>query len=352
MENRQIVLTRYADGVEPSPAHFALRPAAMPVAKDGEVLLQTLYLSVDPYMRGCMTGVERHHYFPQFTLQAPIVSLGVARVIESKHERLRAGDVVEGMMAWQDYSASGCDGALLAGAGLRKLDRNIRKLSHAVGALGMPGMNAYFGTLDVARPRPGDTMLISGAAGAIGALAGQIARLRGARVIGLAGSEQKRRFLTEQLGFDHALDYKSSTLKDEIVALCPNGPDIYFDNVGGATSQAVMWTMRKPARIVECGQVSTYNDKGGGWLVDIWPIHANQLRMESFVGNSYAEFFPAGIAQLAHWIEAGKVQALETIYEGLEAAPEAFIGLLKGNNLGKMVVRVNGAHDDAFGTGR
>jgi len=347
MQNRQIVLTAYADGQAPSPEHFALRPAPMPQPAEGQLLLETLVLSVDPYMRGCMTGVERPYYFPQYALDQPIVSLGVARVRESRHPRFQAGDLVEGMMAWQDYSAGTADGALLMGTGLRKLNRNIDRLSHAIGALGMPGMNAYFGVLEVARPRPGETMLISGAAGAIGALAGQVARLCGARVIGLAGSAEKRRYLTEELGFEHALDYRSASLQDDVRALCPNGPDIYFDSVGGAVSQAVMWTMRKPARIVECGQISTYNDKGGGWQVDIWPMHANQLRMESFVGNSYAEYFPAGIAQLAHWIAEGKVKAPETIYEGLDQAPAAFLGLFRGGNLGKMLVRVNGQHDGA-----
>lgn len=348
MENREIILTRYAERGLPGADHFQLRAAPLPAPQDGELLLETLYLSVDPYMRGCMTGVERQAYFPQYPLGAPIVSMGVARVLESRHPQFRAGDFVEGMMAWQTFSAGRADGLLLAGTGLRRLNRNVRRLSHAVGALGMAGMNAYFGVLEAAQPKPGETFLISGAAGAIGTLAGQVAKLRGARVIGLAGAADKRRRLVEELGFDHALDYRSPTLRDEILALAPQGPDIYFDNVGGATSQTVMWTMRKPARIVECGQLSTYNDAGGGWLVDIWPIHANQLRLESFVGNGHAEFYPAGIAQMSHWIVEGRVQAPETVVQGLERAPEAFVGLFEGRNFGKMLVCVNAEHDDAY----
>lgn len=203
-----------------------------------------------------------------------------------------------------------------------------------------PGMNAYFGTLEVARPKKGETIIISGAAGAIGSTVGQIAKILGAGVIGLAGSEEKIRWLQEELGFDLALNYKSPRLTEEIKAACPNGPDLYFDNVGGKTSQTVMWTMRHPARVIECGQISTYNDSDGGWLINIWPIHMNQLRLESFVGYSYAEFFPAGIAQLAYWIDRGKVKPQETEIEGLENAPQAFLGLFRGANVGKMVVKI------------
>lgn len=337
--NRQIVLVEYANSINPTEKNFELQICDIPSPKKGEVLLKTLYLSVDPYMRGCMTGVEGY-YYPQFPLGQPIISNGVAQVIESKNPRFQPGDLVEGLIAWQDYSVSDGLGELNEGKGLRKVNPNIKKLSHAVGILGMPGMNAYFGMLEVARPKRGETVLISGAAGAIGSAAGQIAKLLGARVIGLAGSVEKIRLLQEELGFDLALNYKSPQLAEEIKAACPNGPDVYFDNVGGETSQTVMWTMRHPARVIECGQISTYNEKDGGWLVNIWPIHMNQLRLESFVGYSYSEFFPAGIAQLAYWIEQGKIKSLETEMEGLENAPQAFLGLFHGANVGKMVVKV------------
>ncbi len=338
--NQRIILREYANGVEPSEQNFELQTCDIPSPKEGEVLLQTLYLSVDPYMRGCMTGIEGY-YYPQFPLGQSIVSNGVARVVESKHPLFQPDDLVEGLMAWQDFSVSDGLGELSEGKGLRKVNPNIKKPSHAVGILGMPGMNAYFGILEVARPKRGETVLISGAAGAIGSAAGQIAKLLGARVIGLAGSEEKMRSLQQDLGFDLALNYKSPQLAEEIKAVCPDGPDMYFDNVGGETSQTVMWTMRHSARVIECGQISTYNDKDGGWLVNIWPIHMNQLRLESFVGYSYAEFFPGGIAQMAYWIEQGKIKPLETEVEGLENAPPAFLGLFRGANVGKMVVKVS-----------
>ncbi|GAA6621450.1 NADP-dependent oxidoreductase [Scytonema sp. NUACC26] len=337
--NRSIVLTEYANGVNPTEKNFKLQSCDIPTPQQGEVLLKTLYLSVDPYMRGCMTGIEGY-YYPQFPLGQPIVSNGVAKVIESKHSLFQPGDLVEGLIAWQDFSVSDGLGELSEGKGLRQVNPNIKKLSHAVGILGMPGMNAYFGMVEVARLKRGETVLISGAAGAIGSAAGQIAKLLGARVIGLAGSEEKIQMLQRDLGFDLALNYKSKQLVEEISAACPNGPDVYFDNVGGQTSQTVMWTMHHPARIIECGQISTYDDPDGGWLVNIWPIHMNQLRLESFVGYSYAEFFPAGIAQMAYWINQGKLKLLETEIEGLENAPQAFLGLFRGANVGKMLVKV------------
>lgn len=264
--NRRIVLIEYANGVNPTEKNFELQNCEIPSLSEKEVLLKTLYLSVDPYMRGCMTGVEGY-YYPQFPLGDAIVSNGVAQVVESKHPLFQPGDLVEGLMAWQDFCVSNGVGELSEGKGLRQVNPNIKKLSHAVGILGMPGMNAYFGILEVARPKRGETVLISGAAGAIGSAAGQIAKLLGARVIGLAGSEEKIQMLQE-IGFDSALNYKSPQLSEEIKAACPERPDVYFDNVGGQTSQTVMWTMRHPARVIECGQISTYDDPDGGWLVN------------------------------------------------------------------------------------
>ncbi len=339
--NRRIILAEYANGINPTEKNFELLRYDVPSPRPGEVLLKTLYLSVDPYMRGCMTGVEGY-YYPQFPLGQSIVSNGVAQVVESKHPLFHPGELVEGLMAWQDFSVSDGAGELSEGKGLRKVNQNIKKLSHAVGILGMPGMNAYFGMLEVARPKHGEIVLISGATGAIGSAAGQIAKLLGARVIGLAGSPEKIQLLQRELGFDLALNYKSPQLSEEIKAACPNGPDVYFDNIGGQISQTVMWTMHHPARVIECGQISTYNETDGGWLVNIWPIHVNQLRLESFVGYSYAEFFPAGIAQMAHWIEQERLKSIETEVEGLEKAPQAFLGLFRSANIGKAIVKVGG----------
>jgi NADPH-dependent curcumin reductase CurA len=316
-----------------------LHHGSIPELKDGQVLLKTLALSVDPYMRGQMTGLA-NYFLPQFELERPVMSLGVARVVESRNPAHRAGDLVQGFMEWSDYSI-GSGATLVPGIGdLTPVDPKIGKLSHALGVFGLNGLTAFFGILGVAKPRRGETMVLSGAAGGIGVLAGQIARIMGARVIGLAGAEQKRKVLVEQLGFEAALDYRSEKLADELTALAPHGPDFYFDNVGGAVSQTVMGIMRRPARVIECGQISTYNEAGGGWTVDIRPIHANGLRWESFTTAHFNEFAPAAVAQMAYWVRAGKIIALETEYHGLEAAPRAMAGLLRGENIGKMVVTI------------
>jgi NADPH-dependent curcumin reductase CurA len=337
--NRFVALNSYVDGGPIDETHFSLHQASIPPLKDGQVLLKTLALSVDPYMRGQMTGLDTY-FLPQFDLGRPVMSLGVARVVESMNPEHRPGALVQGFMEWSDYSIwSGA--TLVPGVGvLQPVDPKIGKLSHALGVFGLNGLTAFFGILGVARPRRGETMVISGAAGGVGVLAGQIARILGARVIGLAGADKKRKVLVDQLGFDAALDYRSEKLAQELVALAPHGPDLYFDNVGGAVSQTVMGIMRRPGRVIECGQISTYNDAGGGWTVDIRPIHANGLRWESFTTAHFNEFTPAAIAQMAHWVRAGKIIPLETEYHGLEAAPLAMVGLLRGENIGKMVVTV------------
>jgi NADPH-dependent curcumin reductase CurA len=332
-------LNSYVDGGPINETHFSLHHGTIPQLRDGQVLLRTLALSVDPYMRGCMTGLDTY-FLPRFELGRPVMSLGVARVVESLNPDHSPGELVQGLMDWADHSIwSGA--ALVPGVGaLTPLDSKIGKLSHALGVFGLNGLTAFFGILGVAKPRRGETMVLSGAAGGVGVLAGQIARILGVRVIGLAGSEMKRKVLVDQLGFDGALDYRSDNLAEDLRALAPHGPDLYFDNVGGSVSQTVMGVMRRPGRVIECGQISTYDDAGGGWTVDIRPIHANGLRWESFTTAHFNEFTPAAIAQLAHWVRAGKIIPLETEYQGLEAAPRAMVGLLRGENIGKMVVTV------------
>jgi NADPH-dependent curcumin reductase CurA len=337
--NRFVALNRYVDGGPINESHFSLHQASIPELTDGQVLLQTLGLSVDPYMRGQMTGLD-NYFLPQFEIGRPVMSLGVARVVESRNPDHNPGDLVQGFMDWADYS-NWAGATLVPGiGGLTPVDPKIGKLSHALGVFGLNGLTAFFGILGVARPRRGETMVLSGAAGGIGVLAGQIARIMGARVIGLAGAEKKRKVLVEQLGFDAALDYRSKNLAEELLALTPQGPDLYFDNVGGVVSQSVMGIMRRPARVIECGQISTYNEAGGGWTVDIRPIHANGLRWESFTTAHFNEFAPAAIAQMAHWVRAGRIIALETEHQGLETAPRAMAGLLRGENIGKMVVTI------------
>ena len=204
-----------------------------------------------------------------------------------------------------------------------------------LGVLGANGLTAFFGVLAVARPQAGETILISSAAGGVGSVAGQIAKICGARVIGLCGSPAKCLVLTEQLGFHAALSYRSPDWEAQLRDILPNGPDIYFDNVGGRLSQAIMATMRRPARVIECGQISTYDDADGGWQVDIRPIHRQGLRFEGFTPALFTEFEPAAVAQLSHWIETGKLTVLESEYRGLGSAPSALIDVLHGGNVGK-----------------
>jgi NADPH-dependent curcumin reductase CurA len=340
--DRYVTLQRYVLGAKLDANCFDLRERPMPRPAEGQVLLQALALSADPYMRSRMTGIDTF-FLPQFALGSPIESLGIARVVESRDPNYRVGDLVQGVIDWANYSVWNGRGKLEGGGVLSKISPDITKLSLALGVFGLNGLTALFGVLHVARPRPGESFVLSGAAGGIGTIAGQIAKIMGARVVGIAGSAAKCAVLVDQLGFDHALDYRSAGFKDDLQGCAPGGADIYFDNVGGVLSQTVMWQMRRQARIIECGQISTYEDASGGWQVDIRPIHANGLRWESFTTAHFQELFPGGLAQLMHWVGTGKIKALETEYHGLESAPNAIMGIMSGENIGKTVVNMTSA---------
>jgi NADPH-dependent curcumin reductase CurA len=344
-DTRSIFLVRYALGEQPSEDNFTIREQTVRDLRPDEVLLETLALSVDPYLRSAMTGLAGY-FIPQFDLDRPIHSMGVARVLDSRLDGYAAGDVVLGTIEWSDVSVLSAEDIAsrrVSGGTLVRLAQPLRPLAHYLGVLGTTGITAFFGVVGATRPRRGETMVLSGAAGGVGSVAGQIAGILGARVIGLAGSTAKRKVLVERLGFETALDYRSPTLSADLNALLPNGPDIYFDNVGGAVSQTVMSTMRRPARVIECGQISSYDDPDGGWTVDIRPIHQHGLRFESFAPSHFAEFRPAAVAQLGHWLDVGKLIALDTTYTGLEAVPTAFLDLFRGGNVGKSVVLLDPA---------
>jgi NADPH-dependent curcumin reductase CurA len=337
-----VYLKEYVRGTALREEHFGLRQSALGPPAEGEALLETLCLSVDPYLRGCMTGMP-NYYVPQFDLSAPVHSLGVARITESRLPGYAAGDLVVGNIDWSTRSVLGertLAGRLVGHGALRRLDAAEEHPSHYLGVLGQTGITAFFGILGAAKVARGETIVVSAAAGAVGSVAGQIAKILGARVIGLASSPEKRSVLVERLGFDAALDYRSATLADDLRALMPAGPDIYFDNVGGPVSQAVMSTMRRPARVIECGQISSYDDQDGGWTVDIRPIHARGLLFQSFTPSHFAEFEPAAVAQLRHWLAAGRIVALETVHHGIESAPTALVGLFRGGNIGKALVQL------------
>jgi NADPH-dependent curcumin reductase CurA len=336
---RFVALNRYANGVSLSESHFTLEKQTLAPLAEGEVLLQSLVLSPDPYMRGRMTGVE-NFFLPQFELQVPLVGFGVARILETRNPAYQPGQIVHGSIEWAERSTWGGDVRIASLGSLEVLDPQLKPFRRALDVLGITGLTAYFGALEVARPRRGETMLISGAAGSIGSIVGQIAKIRGARVIGLAGSDRKCAVLKHQLGLDAALNYRAASLEGELRELMPMGPDIYFDNVGGALSQTVMKQMQRPARVIECGQISTYDEQGGGWNVDIRPIHGNGLRWEGFTPVQFLEFFPGALAQLGHWLRNGKIKALETVIDGFENTPRSLAGLFRGDNIGKMLLHV------------
>jgi NADPH-dependent curcumin reductase CurA len=335
---RSIYLTEYVRGGPLAEGHFAVRDDPLPPVGPGQLLLETMHLSIDPYMRGCMTGLP-NYYLPQYELDQPIYSVGIARVAESRHPGFTAGEVVTGTIDWSERSVW-----RPAGTGHRRRGGPLRPVPPAtrapltLGVLGTNGLTAFFGVLAVARPRPGESMLISSAAGGVGSVAGQIAKIRGARVIGLCGSPAKCRVLTEQLGFDAAVSYRSPDWEAQLRDIMPAGPDIYFDCVGGRLSQAIMAMMRRPARVIECGQISTYDDQDGGWQVDIRPIHQHGLTFEGFTPALFTEFEPAALAQLSHWVETGKLTVVASEYRGLGSAPSALIDILHGGNVGKAFV--------------
>ena len=331
MENKQIILVSRPVGM-PSGDEFKIEETEIPQPKDGEVLLRTLYISVDPYLRSRMN--DRKSYVPPFNLNEVIVSGGVAEVIESRSPALLNGDIVTGMLGWKLYSVAKAEE-------LRTIDPNMAPITTALGVLGMPGLTAYFGLLDVCNPQPGETVVVSGAAGAVGMTVCQMAKIKGCRVVGIAGGAKKTRYLLDELGVDAAIDYKSEDVQLSLKAACPNGVDVYFDNVGGTISDAVMFLINTYARISICGQISMYNlDQ-----LDVGPrvqplILVKSALMKGFIVTAYTDRFAEGGIQLAKWLREGKLKYAENIVEGFENTPRAFLGLFKGENLGKQLVKI------------
>ena len=313
---------------------FKLVTSAIPQPADGQVLLRTRFLSVDPYMRGRMH--DRKSYVAPFQLNEVMNGGIVAEVIESKSNILAKGDVVVGNLGWQDYSVAG-------EKEVRKINPDIAPISTALGVLGMTGLTAYFGLLDIGQPKKDETVVVSGAAGAVGTIVGQIAKIHGCRVVGIAGSDDKTKYVINELGFDTAINYKkASDLRKSLKEACPNGVDIYFDNVGGAISDAVLSLINNNARIPLCGQISLYNERHlpmGPRIQSLLLTHS--ALMKGFIVRNYADRFDEGIHQLADWLKEKKLKYAENVVDGLENAPQAFIGLFAGENLGKQLVKVS-----------
>jgi hypothetical protein len=330
--NRQITLVARPVGF-PKETDFRLVEAPVPTPGPGQFLVRSLYLSVDPYMRGRMNAAKS--YAPPVELGGVMVGGVVGQVVESHHPRFAAGEIVEGYFGWQQYAVSD-------GAGVRKVDPSLAPVSTALGVLGMPGLTAYFGLLEIGKPQPGETVVVSGAAGAVGSLVGQIARIQGCHVVGIAGTDEKVRYVVEELGFDSAFNYKSArNYRAKLKTLCPQGIDVYFDNVGGAITDAVITLINVRARLVICGQISQYNlerpEMGPRWL---WALIVKQARAEGFLVFQFTDRFEEGIRQMAQWLKEGKLKYRENIVVGLENAPRAFIGMLQGENIGKQLVKV------------
>ena len=333
---RAIVLNSRPVGA-PTAANFRLRETPLPAPAEGQLLLRTLYLSLDPYMRGRMS--DARSYAEPVGIGEVMVGGTVSRVLVSKHPDFREGDLVLGFSGWQDH-------ALSDGSGLTRLDPRMKQPSLALGVLGMPGFTAYMGLLDIGQPRPRETVVVAAASGAVGSAVGQIARLKGCRSVGIAGGAEKCRYVVEQLGFDACVDHYSPDFAAELAIACPQGIDVYFENVGGAVFDAVLPLLNTSARVPVCGLIANYNDTALPAGPDRLGLLARtvltrRIKMQGFIifddyGDRYAEFLP----QMSQWLREGRIKFREDIVDGLDQAPQAFIGLLKGGNFGKLVVRV------------
>lgn len=331
MKAEQIVLASRPNGL-PTKENFRFEEIDLPDLESGQVLLNSLYISVDPYMRGRMNDAKS--YIPPFELNKPIVGGIVAVVVESKSSKFQKGDKVLGsMLSWSTLLVANEDV-------LQKIEAGIPE-SYYLGILGMPGLTAYFGTIDICKPQAGETFVVSGAAGAVGSVVGQIAKIKGCRVVGIAGSDDKVKLLKEKFGFDEVINYKTEDVFAAIQKACPNGVDCYYDNVGGEITDAVVANFNKYARMALCGHISSYNDTE----VSIGPRPwANILKtstlVKGFLVFDYQAHFSEGTVQLSKWLQEGKLKYTETILEGFEELPNALIGLFKGTNTGKMVVKI------------
>jgi hypothetical protein len=330
--NRKFTLASRPVGM-PKLSDFKLVEEPVRTVGDGELLVKALYLSVDPYMRGRIS--EAKSYAAPVAIGGTLVGGVVGQVVESKNAKFRAGDIVQGEFGWQEHVVSD-------GKGVRKVDPSIAPISTAIGILGMPGLTAYFGLLEIGQPKAGETVVVSGAAGAVGMAVGQIAKIKGCRVVGIAGSDDKVKYLVDELGFDGAFNYKTT---DNYVAklkeLCPNGIDVYFDNVGGPITDAVFPLLNTKARIPVCGQISQYNNQkqelGPRFM---WTLIAKQAKVEGFLVFQFFDKFGPAAAEMAGWIKEGKLKYREDIVEGFENMPQAFIGMLEGDNTGKRLVKI------------
>ena len=328
--NTQVLFSNRPEGA-PTESNFEIVKTPIPGAGDGQVVRQTIYLSLDPYMRGRMSAQKS--YAEGAKLGEPMVGQTVSRVIESKNPKFRPGDYVLTSDGWQQYGISD-------GKGLRKLNPEEAPISWALGVLGMVGLTAYVALLDIGKPKEGETVVVSAAAGAVGSIAGQIAKIKGCRVVGVAGTDEKCKWVVNGLGFDACINYKTEDLGAALKAACPKGIDVYFDNVGGAVLEAVLKRINVHARIPLVGLISQYNDAKLPPGPNLGSILVNRALIQGMIIFDHVDRMPAFLRDMSQWLREGKIKYREDVIQGLENAPRAFIGLLKGENIGKRVVQV------------
>jgi NADPH-dependent curcumin reductase len=329
--NRQVLLKSRPDGA-PGLDNFEFAQRPVPEPGDGEVLMRNRYLSLDPYMRGRMSAAKS--YAKPVEIGDPMVGGTVGEIVASRNAKFVAGDTVLGYGGWQDYAISG-------GVGLRKLDPAAAPVTTALGVLGMPGMTAYAGLLEIGQPRPGETVVVAAASGAVGSVVGQIAKIKECRAVGIAGGADKCRYVVEELGFQACVDHRAADLARQLEAACPAGIDVYFENVGGAVQQAVWPLLNDFARIPVCGLVAQYNATTPMPGPDMFSVLRKRLTLRGFIVTDFAAKEADFVREASAWVLSGLLKYREDVIDGLENAPAAFLGLLQGKNFGKLLVKIS-----------
>jgi len=334
--NRRVVLASRPAG-KPSTDNFRLEEVPRPQPAEGELLLRTRYLSLDPYMRGRMS--DGPSYAPPVALGAVMVGGTVSEVVSSRNPKFSAGELVNGFSGWQEYAVSN-------GNDLMKIDPRISRPSYALGVLGMPGLTAYVGLLDIGEPAPGETVVLAASTGAVGSVVGQIAKLKGCRVVGIAGARKKCEYAVEELGYDACVSHYDDDMASQLKEACPQGIDVYFENVGGSSWEAVMPLLNNFARVPVCGLIAHYNQTSlppGPDRMSLLQgiILRRSIKMQGFLVGNYLHRLPDFVRDVTGWLADGKIVYREDVVEGLENAPEAFLGLFSGENFGKLVVKVS-----------
>lgn len=330
-KNTRVVLANRPEA-EPSPSDFRVEEAPIPDVDDGQVLLRTIYVSLDPYMRGRMRDVET--YTEPQSLDEVMEGGAVGQVTESRHEDFEPGDFVLSQTGWQEY-------AVADGEQLTEVSPEYAPLSYYLGILGMPGLTAYVGLLDIGQPEPEETVLVSAASGAVGSVVGQIARIQGCHVVGIVGTDEKCQYITGELGYDAAINRRTRDIDEALGETCPDGVDVYFDNVGGDILKTTLWHLNPHARIPLCGLIAEYNEPEPPPGPNLTPVLINRVKIQGFIVRDHVDRQPDFVEDVGGWVADGKITYKEDIVRGLENAPDAFLKLFDGSKFGKLAVQVS-----------